>query len=216
MLNVSNILEEVKQNPYREILVSAPHTGVVTFESVTSGDAVHGPEGQWKEKPGTKLATLTRERNPKPIYAPEKGIIDKVHTEYENSFVESGCPLVTIRHHLTRDEVESIILKKTLFLFRAPERAKYYFIPEVAAKLRASDFGSVLIHNGQELFIMSRMKRELPLYYHGPEGVIYATYFKPSDNVDTDAPLIGVCPQEQLPNIKEVIMRVQTEWQEQA
>ncbi|MDO5535908.1 MAG: biotin attachment protein [Desulfovibrionaceae bacterium] len=214
MLNVSNLLEQIKQNPYREITVYAPHTGVVTFENIKPGDEVHGPEGQWKEKPGTKLATLTRERNPKPIYAFEKGVIDKVHTEYENAFVESGCPLVTIRHHLTREEVESIILKQALFLFRAPERAKYYFTPEVAAKLRASDFGSVVIHDGQELFIMSRMKRELPLYYMGPEGVIYATYFKPNDNVDTDAPLIGVCPQEELPNIKEVIMRVQTEWQE--
>ncbi len=216
MLNVSNILEQVKQNPYREITVSAPHTGVVSFADLKAGDAVHGPEGQWKEKPGTKLATLTRERNPKPICAPEKGVIDKLYTKYENTFVESGSPLVTIRHHLTRDEVEGIILKQALFLFRAPERAKYYFTPEVAGKLRASDFGSVVIHDGQELFIMSRMKRELPLYYSGPEGVIYATYFKPNDNVDTDAPLIGVCPQEELPNIKEVIMRVQTEWQEKA
>ena len=28
------------------------------------------------------------------------------------------------------------------------------------------------------------------------------------------APLIGVCPQDQLPAIQEVIMRVQTEWTE--
>ncbi len=214
MLNVSNLLEQIKQNPYREITVCAPHTGVVNFAEIKSGDAVHGPEGQWKEKQGTALLTLTRERNAKTICAPEKGVIDKVYSEYENGFVESGCPLVTIRHHLTRDEVESIILKQSLYLFLAPERAKYYFVPEVAAKLRASDAGSVLIRNGQELFIMSRMKRELPLYYSGPEGVIYATYFKTNDNVDADAPLIGVCPEEELPNIKEVIMRVQTEWQE--
>ena len=47
-----------------------------------------------------------------------------------------------------------------------------------------------------------------------PSTIIYATYFKPNDNVDTDSPLIGVCPKDELPNIKEVIMRVQTEWQE--
>ena len=216
MLNISDLLEQIKQTPYREIVVSTPHTGVVNFASIKSGDAVHGPEGQWKERPGSRLATLTRERNPKPIYAPEKGVIDTVHMEYEDTFVECGCPLVTIKHRLTREEVESIILKQALYLFRAPERAKYYFTPEIAAKLRASDPGSVVIQDGQELFIMSRMKRELPLYYSGPEGVIYATYFKTNENVDTDAPLIGVCPQEELPNIKEVIMRVQTEWQENA
>ncbi len=216
MLNISDLLEQIKQTPYREIEVCAPHTGVVTFASVRPGDAVHGPEGQWKEKPGTQLATLTRERNPKPICAPEKGVIDTMHLEWENRFVESRCPLVTIRHHLTREEVEALILRQALYLFRAPERAKYYFTPEIAAKLRSSEPGSVVIRNGQELFIMSRMKRELPLFYHGPEGVIYATYFKPNDNIDTDGPLIGVCPQEELPAIKEVIMRVQTEWQEQA
>ncbi len=216
MLNVSNILEQVKQNPFREIMVTAPHCGVVNFASLKSGDAVHGPEGQWKEKPGTKLATLTRERNPKDIFAHEKGVIDTIHTEYEGSFVESGCPLVRIRHHLTREEVESIILQQALYLFKAPERAKYYFTPEVAAKLRAADFGSVVIHDGQELFIMSRMKREVPLFYTGPEGVIYATYFKTNDNVDEGEPLIGVCPQEELSGIKEVIMRVQTEWQEKS
>ena len=216
MLNVSDLLEQIKQNPYREITVCAPHTGVVHFAGIKEGDAVHGPEGQWKEKPGTTLLTLTRERNDKSITAPEKGLVDKVFTEYENAFVESGCPLVTIRHHLTRDEVESIILKKALSLFLAPERAKYYFVPEVAAKLRASDAGSVLVRNGQELFIMSRMKRELPLFYSGPEGVIYARYFKTNENVDAGAPLIGVCPEEELPGIKEVIMRVQTEWQENA
>lgn len=216
MINVSDLLDKIKKNPYREIEVVAPHTGVINFAEIAPGDAVHGPMGEWKERPGTRLATLTRERNPKPIHAPEKGVVDVVHTEHENAFVESGTPLVTIRHHLTREEVESIILKQALYLFVAPERAKYYFTPEIDAKLRASDPGSVVIRDGQELFIMSRMKRELPLYYSGPEGVIYATYFKPNDNVDTGAPLIGVCPPEELPNIKEVIMRVQTEWQENA
>ena len=214
MLNISDLLEQIKQNPYREIVVRTPHTGVVNFADIKQGDAVHGPEGQWKERSGTRLATLTRERNPKPIFAPEKGVVDKVYSEYENAFVENGTPLVTIRHHLTREEVEGIILKSALHLFRAPERAKYYFTPEIDAKMRSSDPGSVVIRDGEELFIMSRMKRELPLYYSGPEGVIYATYFKPNDNVDTDSPLIGVCPKDELPNIKEVIMRVQTEWQE--
>ena len=82
--------------------------------------------------------------------------------------------------------------------------------------MRSSEQGSVTVTNGQELFIMSRMKREVPLQYSGPSGVIYAIYFKPTENVDQDAPLIGVCPKEELPHIKEVIMRVRSEWQEKA
>ena len=196
MLNVSDLLEQIKQSPYREIEVKAPHTGEIAFADIKPGDKVHGPQGTWKEKPGTLLATLTRERNPKPIYAPEKGIVGAVHTELEKQFVECSTTLVTLRHHLTREEVENIILRKALYLFKAPERAKYYFTPEMAAKLRSHDPGSV--------------------YYSGPDGVIYATYFTPNDNVDADAPLIGVCPQEELPAIKEVIMHVQTEWQERS
>ena len=57
---------------------------------------------------------------------------------------------------------------------------------------------------------MSRMKREVPLHYSGPEGVIYAVYFKYNENIDAGAPLIGVCPQDQLPAIQDVIMRVRT------
>lgn len=130
--------------------------------------------------------------------------------------MNAGTPLVTIRHYLTREEVESIILREALYLFKAPERAKYYFTPEIDAKVRSSEQGSVTVTNGQELFIMSRMKREVPLQYSGPSGVIYAIYFKPTENVDQDAPLIGVCPKEELPHIKEVIMRVRSEWQEKA
>lgn len=214
MINITQLLEHIQSDPYREIEVMTRHTGVVQFEDLSEGDAVEGPTGTWKEKPGTKLATLTRERNPQPVNAPEKGIIGAIHKELEGSFVECGTSLVTIRHHLTREEVERIILRRALYLFKAPERAKYYFTPEMAAKIRASDPGSVEIVNGQELFIMSRMKREVPLFYSGPAGVIYAMYFKTNENVDTDAPLIGVCPKDELPHIKEVIMRVQTEWRE--
>lgn len=216
MLNISDLLEQIKQTPYRTIDVITPHTGMVTFENLAPGNEVHGPEGNWKERPGTKLATLTRERNPKPINSPENGVLDTIHKELEGKFVECGSLLVTIRHHLTREEVESIILRSALYLFKAPERAKYYFTPDMDSKLHSSEPGSVVINDGQELFIMSRMKREIPLYYSGPAGVIYATYFKTNENVDDGAPLIGVCPQDELPRIKEVIMRVKTEWQENA
>ena len=191
MINISALLDEIKASPYREIVIRTPHTGVVTFADIKEGDEVLGPQGQWKEKPGTRLAS-----------------------QLEGMFVEAGTPLMVIRHMLTRSEVEHQILKKALYLFRAPERAKYYFTPEVDKKIRAADAHSVVVRDGMELLIMSRMKREVPLHYSGPTGVIYAVYFSYNENMDADAPLIGVCPEDQLPVIQDVIMRVQTEWTE--
>ena len=214
MIDISALLDEIKASPYREIVITAPHTGRVTFAGLKTGDKVLGPPGQGQENPAPQLATLERERNPKPICTPEKGEISELHSELEGCFVEAGTPLAVLRHMLTREEVQRAILQKALHLFRAPERAKYYFTPEVDKKIRASDAHSVAVRDGMELLIMSRMKREVPLHYTGPDGVIYAVYFKYSENMDTGAPLIGVCPQDQLPAIQDVIMRVQTEWTE--
>ena len=80
--------------------------------------------------------------------------------------------------------------------------------------IRSSDAKTVVVHDGMEFMIMSRMKREAPLRYSGPEGVIYAIYFTYNENVDAGSPLIGVCPADQVAAIQEVIMRVQTEWNE--
>lgn len=212
MQNISALLEEIKSSPYREITICAPHCGTVSFGDMKSGMAVLGPQGQWKEKPGTQIAILERERNPKPIRSPEKGEITTIFTDLEGKFVDAGTPLAVVRHLLTRSEVERIILKKSLFLFRAPERAKYYFTPEVDKKIRASDAHSVTVREDMELMIMSRMKREAILRYSGPTGVIYAVYFKYNENMDAGAPLIGICPPDQVHSIQEVIMRVQTEW----
>ena len=66
-----------------------------------------------------------------------------------------------------------------------------------------------------DLFIVSRMKREIPLAYHGPEGVIYEIYFEQNQNIDVDQPLIGICPPDQVTIIEDVISRVSHEWQEQ-
>lgn len=213
-MDISALLEEIKAAPYRDIVITAPHSGRITFSGARQGEQAFGPQGRWKEKPGTLIATLERERNPKPIYAPEKGEISSLHTELEGQFVESGMPLAVLRHLLTRQEVETIILKKALHLFLAPERAKYYFTPEVDSKIRASDAHSVGVRDGMDIMIMSRMKREAPLRYSGPEGVIYAIYFKYNENMDAGAPLLGICPRDQLAEIQDVIMRVQTEWKE--
>ena len=211
-LDISKLLDEIKASPYREIIVRAPHTGVVSFPDLKVGDTAEGPQGQWKEKPGTLIATIERERNPKPIHALEKGEIVALNKDLEGKFVEAGEPLASLRHMLTCSEVEEIILQKALRLFRAPERAKYYFTPEIDKKMRASNAHTVVARDGMEIMIMSRMKREAPLRYSGPEGVIYAVYFKYNENVEAGAPLIGVCPKDQVAAIQEVIMRVKTEW----
>lgn len=214
MLDVSKLLEEIKDSPYEEIVIKAPHCGVVSFGDLNVGKKVRGVSGTWKEVPGTLLATIERERNNRTINAPQKGEVIAIETELEGAFVEAGTPLLTVRHFLSREEVLRIILKRALHLFVAPERAKYYFTPEVDKKVKASGASSVTVHNGMELFIMSRMKREVTLSYEGPTGVIYAVYFKPNENMDLAQPLIGVCPPEQLSLIEEVVMRVQTEWEE--
>ena len=217
MLDVSAVLEEIKASPYEEVVVTAPHSGEISFpDDLKPGDAVSGPTGTWKEKKGTLLATITRERNAQPILCPDRGEVVTVHRRLHGTFVQAGTELVRLRHLLSREEVIQQILKKALSLFPAPERAKYYFVPAVDIKIKVSGPRVVTVRDGEELFIMSRMKREAPLRYSGPEGVIYAVYFSHSQNVEAGQPLIGVCPPDLVDQVEEVIMRVQTEWKERA
>ncbi|HWQ07905.1 MAG TPA: hypothetical protein VN436_02315, partial [Holophaga sp.] len=73
MIDVKALLETIKAAPYEEIVVAAPHTGVVGFAGLEPGTRVVGPSGTYEEKPGTLLAKLTRERNDKPLFAEVKG-----------------------------------------------------------------------------------------------------------------------------------------------
>lgn len=215
MLDISAVLEEIKASPYKELTVCAPHTGIIRFpEELQPGSPVNGPLGTWKEKPGTLLATIERERNTQPLYCEEKGEIVALSRELDGLFIEAGTPIVQFRHFLSKGEVLELILKRALHLFLAPERAKYYFVPAVDIKIKVSGPKTVTVRDGEELFIMSRMKREAPLRYTGPEGVIYSLYFSHNQNVDAGAPLIGVCPPEMVTQVEEVILRVQTEWKE--
>lgn len=213
MIDVKALLEEMKAQPTTMVEVAAPHTGVLSL-SLAPGAKVRGPLGSWKEKKGAVLATIERERNVKPIHAPTSGVVENMAQELAGTFVQAGTPFCSIRHHLTKAEVLAAILKKALFLFPAPERAKYYFAPEVDKKVRAAGSRAVKVREGMELFIVSRMKRESPLAYRGPEGIIYAVYFGLADNVDAGEPLIGVCPATQLAEIQDVVNRVQAEWEE--
>ena len=214
MLDISKLLEEIKQSPYDEITVSAPHSGVLTFANIKEGDKVTGRTGAWQEKPGTALATLERERNPRLVECQDKGEIKELHRELDGQFVEAGTPIAVIRHFLSKDEVLRIILKQALYLFVAPERAKYYFAPEADKKIRASGHKAVHVKEGMELLIMSRMKREAQLNYSGPEGVIFSVFFEMGHSVDAGEPLLGICPADQLALVEDVVLRVQTEWEE--
>lgn len=215
MLDISAVLEEIKASPYEEIIVHAPHSGEISFpDELQPGAVLSGPGGVWKEKPGSLLATITRERNPQPIRSPERGELVSLHRELHGTFVQAGTELLRLRHFLSREEVVQLILKKALYLFLAPERAKYYFIPATDIKIKVAGPKAVSVRDGEELFIMSRMKRETPLRYSGPEGVIYAVYFAHTQNIEAGQPLIGVCPPDMVEQVEEVVVRVQTEWKE--
>lgn len=215
MLDISALLDEIKASPYVESSILAPHCGVVTFnDDLAAGSKILGPGGTWGEKKGTLFATIEREHNKKPIFALEKGEIVSVDTALAGQFVEAGTELVRVRHFLSKNEVLQTILKKALYLFNAPEKAKYYFSPAIDIKIKNTGPKSISVQDGMELFIISRMKRETPLRYSGPDGVIYAVYFNFNQNIDVGQPLIGVCPPSQVQQIEEASMRVQTEWQE--
>jgi hypothetical protein len=213
-MDINLLLEELKESPFEEIAITAPHCGTVKFAVTDPGTQVFDPSGTWKEKPGTLLLHIVRENNKKPIHSRLKGEIKEVMTDLESTFVEAGTRLMTIRHMLTRKEVLQVILQKALHLFLAPEKAKYYFVPEVDHKVKSKGSQSVRVVPEMELFILSRMKRETTLSYSGPEGIIYAVYFQANENVDIGEPLIGVCPEDRLEVIQEVVSRVQSEWKE--
>lgn len=214
MLNISSLLEEIKQTPFDEVEITSPWSGILTFADMEEGTNVSGPSGTWQEVPGTLLATVERERNPKPVRAPEKGRIKNIRRELDGAFIEAGTPLVTLQHFLTKQEVIQIILKKALYLFNAPERAKYYFAPDVDKQIKTHGHRSIKVTDGMDLFIMSRMKREAALNYTGPEGLIYSVYFSYNENISAGEPLIGVCPEELVPIVEDVVARVQAEWEE--
>jgi hypothetical protein len=214
-MDISALLEKLKASPYVESNITVPHCGVLRFNNeLKPGVKLTGTHGQWKEKAGTLLATIDREHCVKNINARTKGELVSVNAELDGKFVEAGTEIMQVRHFMSRAEVSQSILKHSLFLFNAPEKARYYFIPSIDVKVKNTGPQSVSVHDGMELFIISRMKRETPLRYTGPEGVIYAVYFTSEQNVAQGQSLIGVCPPAQVSQIEEVCIRVQTEWPE--
>ncbi len=211
MLNLNILLKKYKDNPYEEYIVETPHTGVISFK-VDVGDEVKGQSGKWNERPGTSLFTIERERNKKVIHALQGGTVSFINGELNGRFVEAMTHVVTIRHRLRRDEVINKILQEVLYIFKAPETARYYMSPEIEALKDKKK--EALIRPGDDIVIMSLMKRDTIIKYDGIVGLIYRTYFKSGDMVQEGAPLFGITAPKDRSLVEDVIEKIKNEWEE--
>lgn len=210
-IDFDEIIGKYKSDPFDYVDVFAVHTGRVQFK-VMEGDEVDAPSGEWNQVPGTSLYEINRERNPKMIKARTNGIISEVRTELDGQFVEAGEKLLTIKHPLKKKEIIEGILKEVLYLFPAPETAKYFFSMDIQSRIDKKGAKAVSVEQGDEIITMSLMKRDTPVYYNGDGGVIHSVYFKPGVSVPQGEPLIGVCAPEKLPLIQKIITRVKADW----
>lgn len=210
-INFEEIINKYRSDPYHYLDVMTPHTGCVKFK-VNEGGAVEGPSGKWNHHPGTLLYILNRENNSKSMNSRTNGIVTSLREELEGQFVEAGEKLMTIKHPLKKREIIEGILQKVLYLFRAPEKAKYFFSLDIQARIDKQDEKAVFIKPDEEIITMSLMKRDTPIYYTGEEGIIHSVYFKPGVSVNQGDPLIGVCAKDKLPLIQKVITHVKAEW----
>jgi hypothetical protein len=140
-------------------------------------------------------------------------VVSSLRSEREGQFVEAGEKLLTIKHPLRKKEIIEGIFQKVLYLFRAQEKAKYFFSLEILSRLEKLGERGVSIEPGDEIITMSLMKRDTPIYYDGPPGIIHSIYLKPGVSVEQGEPLIGVCAPAQLPLIQKIITHVKAEWE---
>jgi acetyl/propionyl-CoA carboxylase alpha subunit len=210
-INFDEIISKYRSDPYEYLDVLSPHTGRVKF-NVSEGEDVQGPSGKWHHKPGTLLYVLNRENNPKPIHSQTNGVVSSLREEREGHFVEAGEKLMTIKHPMKKREIIEKILQNVLYLFKAPEKAKYFFSLEIQSRIEKQGEKAVVVQPGDEIITMSLMKRDNPIFYDGEPGIIHSVYFTPGISVNQGEPLIGVCPQEKLPLIQKIITNVKAEW----
>jgi len=210
-IDFDEIFRKYRSHPYDYVDVCATHTGVVNF-LVQEDNDIDNISGEWNHIPGTSLYEIERERNTKTITAETNGKISQINDNLNGKFVEAGEKLMTIRHPLKKKEIIENILQEVLFLFPAPERAKYYFALDIQSRIDKKGARAITIQPGDEIIIMSLMKRDTPVYYNGDVGVIHSIYFTPGVTVDQGVPLIGVCPTDKLPLIQKIITRVKADW----
>ncbi|HEB50258.1 MAG TPA: hypothetical protein ENI89_06585 [Desulfobulbus sp.] len=211
-IHFDEIISKYRSDPYDYVDMYALHTGKVRF-LVDEQAEVKGPSGEWKHIPGTPLYEITRERNTKVITSRTNGTVSSINWDADNTFVEAGEKLLTIRHPLKKKEIIEAILQEVLYLFPAPERARYYFSMDIQSRIERKGARSVYVKPGDEIITMSLMKRDTPVYYTGEPGIIHSIYFKPGDSIDQGVPLVGVCAEEKLPLVQKIITRVKADWE---
>jgi hypothetical protein len=212
-INLNELLRKFRSHPYEDHHVYTPHTGLISFK-VEEGDEVQGASGTWLQKPGTLLYYLEREGNVKKIYAKCNGVVTGIKKDLNGKFAEANTRLFYIRHKLGKNEIIERILTEVLHIFPAPQRARYFILPEIASRLEKKDKKEVSIRPGDEVVIMSLMKRDTILKYDGEPGVIFKVYFSRGAVVEQGLPLLGVCPQERLQYVHKIIQRVKNEWED--
>lgn len=210
-IDFDELLSKYKSDPYEYVDMYAVHTGKITFK-VMEGQQVDAPRGEWLQVPGTSLYEINRERNPKIIVAQTNGTVAEIITELDGRFVEAGEKLMTIKHPLKKKEIIENIFREVLYLFYAPETAKYFFSMDIQSRIDKKGARLITIDQGEEIITMSLMKRDTPVYYNGERGVIHSIYFKPGISVKQGEPLIGVCALDKLPLIQKIITRVKADW----
>lgn len=211
-IHFDEIISRYRSDPFDYVDMHAVHTGKVKF-LVEDGAEVEGLTGEWKHISGSPLYEITRENNPKVITSQTNGVVSALRKELDGDFVEAGEKLLTIKHPLKKKEIIESILQEVLFLFPAPERARYYFSMDIQSRIDQKGARSVFIQPGDEIITMSLMKRDTPVFYKGEPGIIHSVYFKPGESVDQGKPLIGVCAKSKLPLIQKIITRVKAEWE---
>lgn len=211
-IDYDEVLLAYRHDPYGYVEIRTAHTGQLRL-GVRLNDEVEGVTGEWRHIPGTKLFDLIRERNIKPVSAKSKGVISFVRDDLEGEFVEADEHIITIKHPLKKREIIERILRKVLLPFKAPERAKYFFSMDIQSRIEKFGQRSISIQPGDEVFTMSLMKRDTPVYYEGEPGIIHSVYFQPGVSVEQGEPLIGICPPEKHHLIEKIITRVKAEWE---
>ena len=211
-IHFDEIISRYRSDPYDYVDMHAIHAGKIRF-LVEEGAQVESVSGEWDHIPGTPLYEINRERNPKKVTSKTNGTVDSINLELDGKFVEAGEKLLTIRHPLKKKEIIEAILQEVLFLFKAPERARYFFAMDIQSRIEQKGARSIFIQPGDEIITMSLMKRDTPVFYSGEPGIIHSVYFKPGDSVDIGQPLIGVCAEDKFPLVQKVITRVKAEWE---
>ncbi len=206
MDDIDKIIAEYKQTPFEIYDVFTPHTGMVSL-MVKKGEKVNSG------KKGTLIYTILRQGNLKNIYAPIDGEVVEILEKVDRQFVEAKTKIMSIKHTLSKEEVVNKVLERFLYIFKAPETARYHFTQELNKKIEQKGLQGIIINPGEEILIMSRMKRDIPLIYEGEPGIIYAVYFKSNVTIMQGMPLLGICPPGQVEFISKLVRKIQLEWE---